>query len=113
MLSVPIEHGRPQMARVLILWHNFLAEPALDGLHVFVGGLPEAEKGAQLLAVTTAAVTFQRIVEPSGRQHLEMFGYAVEGGQRDPFVVVRESAFQLEKLHQHDEVQSPLLCALI
>ena len=113
VLSVPIEHGRPQMARVLILWHDFLAEPALDGLHVIVGGLSEAEEGAKLLAVTTAAAAFQRIVEPGGRRHLELLGHVIDGRQRYLFVVVRESAFNLEKLQQHGKAQLPLLCALI
>ena len=101
------------MARVLILWHDFLAEPALDGFYVIVGGLSEAEKGAKLLAVPTAAAAFQRVVEPGGRRRLELFGQVIDGGQRDFFVVVRESAFQLEKLQQHGEAQSPLLGVLI
>ena len=97
VLSVPIQDGRPQMARVLILWHDFLAEPALDRLDVIIGSLSEAEEGAKLLAVPTAAAAFQRIVEPGGRRHLELFGHVIDGGQRDFFVVVRESAFQVGK----------------
>ena len=100
------------MARVLVLRHDFLAEPALDRLDVIIGSLSEAEEGAKLLAVPTAAAAFQRIVEPGGRRHLELFGHVIDGGQRDFFVVVRESAFQVEKLQQHGETQLPLLCAL-
>ena len=101
------------MPRVLILWHDFLAEPPLDGLYVIIAGLSEAEEGAKLLAVPTAAAAFQRIVELGGRRRLELFGQVLDGGQRHLFVVVRESAFQLEKLQHHGEAQSPLLRALI
>ena len=108
VLSVPVEHGRPQMSRILILWHDFLAEPALDGLHVIVGGLSKAEEGAKLLAVPTAAAAFQRIIEPGGCRYLELFGQVIDGGQRNFFGVVRKSAFQLEELQHRGEARSPL-----
>ena len=113
VLAAPIEHGRPQMARVLIQRHDLLAEPEPDGLHVIDSGLPEAEEGAKLLAVTAAAAAFKRVVKPDGRQHLKLFGYVTHSKHRHFFVVVREPAFDLEKLQQNGKPQSALRCALI
>ena len=61
----------------------------------------------------SSPAAFQRRVEPGECRHLELFGQVLDGGQRDLFVVVRESAFQLEELQQHGEAQSPLLRALL
>ena len=113
VLAAPIQYGRPQMARVLILRHDLLAEPEPDGLHVIDGGLPEAEEGAKLLAVATAAAASKRVVEPDGRQHLKLFAYVTHSRHRHFFVIVREPAFDLEKLQQQGKPQSALLCALI
>ena len=82
-------------------------------LHVIInGGLLKAEEGAKFLAIPTSAAAFQWIVEPGGSWHLDLFGHVIDGGQRPLFVVVRKSAFQLEKLQQHGEAQA-LLCTLI
>ena len=61
----------------------------------------------------SSPAAFQRRVEPGECRHLELFGQVLDGGQRHLFVVVRESAFQLEELQQHGEAQSPLLRALL
>ena len=61
----------------------------------------------------SSPAAFQRRVEPGECRHLELFGQVLDGGQRHLFVVVRESAFQLEELQRHGEAQSPLLRALL
>lgn len=60
------------MARVLILWHDLLAEPMLDRLRILAGGLPKSEEGAQLFPVATATAAFQRIVKPGECRHLQL-----------------------------------------
>ena len=71
-----------------------------------------AAEGAKLLAVATAAAACQRRVEPGECRHPELFGQAIDGGQRDLFVAVRESAFSMDKLQQRGEAQSPpAVCA--
>ena len=112
VLAAPIQNGRSQMARVLIFWHDLLAEPVLDRLHVIDGGLPETEKGAKLLTVATAAAAFQRVVGPGGRKHLKLFGHVIDGRQRDFLVVVGKSAFDLEKTSaaRRDPI-APVACA--
>ena len=54
---------------------------------------------------------FQWIVEPGGRWYLELFGHVIDGGQRPLFVVVRKSAFQLEKASAARRGPAPVVCA--